>query len=188
MDIDDIVLTKVNISGVSSLSTLDISNFVVSKLSDQISVQIEWIDDNACNAVFPSAEHAALFLSLGTDSLIEYNESVVLTIRPALVSDIKSSSRSWKESGYYKKKLEEKGINPTTFKPVGKVILKPASHVNPSKVTLVPRKLVQQAKEAIYGDEAFSRKKNRKQIVDDIVMDEDDIAKRDARSQRFGLR
>jgi len=114
-----------------------------------------------------------------------------LLAKRATSSDVKDPKRSWKESNYYKRRLEEKGINPVTLKPVSKVILKPRSGITePSqtsskKVSLIPRKLVNEAKNVIYGDDAFSKRKAKKSQSISMEIDEEELARRSARSERF---
>ena len=202
----EIVPNKLNIYGVSRLSTKEIQTFVQNLFSNsELDVRIEWINDESCNAVFDSDEFVSLMLSVGEIVLdgdgndsgqrafivpptIEGEEPHNLLAKRATSADVKDPQRSWKESHYYKRKLEEKGINPVTLKPVSKVILKPRTGANePSssteKVSLIPRKLVNDAKNVIYGDDAFSKRKARKH--ESMEVDEEELARRSARAQRF---
>ena len=205
MEAPEVIPCKVNIYGVSALSTKEIIGFIKTKMVNCGEIKIEWIDDDNCNAVFLSDEEAAAFISAGENfeggideerSMIvpreeEGEEPQNLIIRRARDVDVKNQTRSWKESKYYKKKLEEKGINPNTLRPVSRVILKPRDGVvlkPKSKVSLIPRKLVNEAKSAIYGEDAFSKKRERihkrnEQIM--VVVDEEEIIKRQDRAKRF---
>lgn len=195
---------KLYLFGVSSLSTKDIVSFVSSMFQEVPEIKVEWIDDSSCNAVLPDENWVQYFLSLGTPTEVagsvslscpstsEGGERLALTARVATELDVKIPKRSWKESQYYRKRLESQGINPDTLRPVSKVILKPrdgAKAPSPrAKVTLIPRKLINQAKSAIYGDEAFSRKKERswKRADSVMVVDEDELKRRAERAKRFG--
>lgn len=208
MDIDMMtppvtIMNKVNVSGVSDFSTQDLIDFVDSKAVSGLAepVKVDWIDDNHCNLVFAKDTEAAGFLELGTlgfegsegdERRITVNENQTLIIRQGTDLDVKNPKRSWRESMYYKRKLEEKGINPDTFKPVvSRVILKPREGVQlvpkkDSKVSLIPRKLVNQAKSAIFGDNAFSKnRQKRSEKHRHMEVDQDELAKRQQRMQRF---
>lgn len=178
-----ICANKINVCGVSTMSTCEIQDFVSGLLGDVALPKIEWINDDSCNLVF-TLEEAETCVSVLLGNSSSWGS---LVARMASSDDVKPKTTSWKDSVYYKKKLEEKGINPQTLKPVGKVILKPnpaSSRVTltpgpcaPTPVSLIPRRLVNQAKVAIYGEEAFSKKKK--------VIDDDEIARRNARAERF---
>lgn len=199
-----IVPNKLNIYGVSRLSTKDIVSFLHSLFpsdSPVPEIKIEWIDDSSCNAVFSDEEFVSLLISSGTPvesgepgcvlytcpATSEGDEPHPLNVRQATENDVKNPKRSWKESKYYRKRLEEKGINPETLRPVSKVILKPRQGVPEPKVSLIPRRLVHQAKSAIYGDDAFSKIKERKakRSESHMVVDEEEIRRREDRSKRF---
>ena len=209
IDIPEVVPNKLNIFGVSRLSTKEIQNFIQNLFSNSaMDVRVEWINDDSCNAVFESDEFVSLMLSVGEVVLgpegeesgqrafivpptIEGEEPHNLLAKRATSSDVKDPKRSWKESNYYKRRLEEKGINPVTLKPVSKVILKPRSGITePSqtsskKISLIPRKLVNEAKNVIYGDDAFSKRKAKKSQSISMEIDEEELARRTARSERF---
>jgi len=209
IDIPEVVPNKLNIFGVSRLSTKEIQNFIQNLFSNSaMDVRVEWINDDSCNAVFESDEFVSLMLSVGEVVLgpegeesgqrafivpptLEGEEPHNLLAKRATSSDVKDPKRSWKESNYYKRRLEEKGINPVTLKPVSKVILKPRSGITePSqtsskKVSLIPRKLVNEAKNVIYGDDAFSKRKAKKSQSISMEIDEEELARRSARSERF---
>ena len=208
MAMPSMIPNKVNMYGVSSLSTREITEFIDSVFAPmrmQPEVKIEWIDDESCNAVFLSDSIANQLLSLGTPvegsvdgsvsmlvpPTIEGGEAQPLTLRRATEADTKSPARSWRDSKYYKKRLEQKGINPETLAPISKVILKPreGAKVSPagSKVSLISRKQVQQARSAMYGEEAFSKKRERmeKRKETEMVVDEEELKRRQERAQRF---
>lgn len=190
--------TKVNVSGVIDLSSDDLIAFVNSKASAPLSdaVRVEWIDDNHCNLVFSSETESAGFLELGSSGFegamgderqLGYNDACTLIIRQGTDHDVKNPTRTWRESVYYKRKLEEKGINPDTFKS-NKVILKPREGVKApaksSKVQLIPRRLIQEAKQVVFGSNAFS--KNKSKTHQPMIIDEHELAKRNDRAKRFG--
>ena len=92
MEVDaEFVSSKINLSGVSDLSTEEILSFVCEKCDCVDStLKIEWIDDNACNVVFPSEEMSEEFLAICSDSSsIQYNESTTLAVRTATAADVK---------------------------------------------------------------------------------------------------
>ena len=208
-DTPDIVPCKLNIFGVSRLSTKEIQTYIRNLFSNEsLDVRIEWIDDDTCNAVFESDDYVSLMLSVGDVILeaegadqksftvpptMEGEEPHNLIAKRATSSDVKNPKRSWKESIYYKKKLEEKGINPDTLKPVSRVILKPRSGIHEhsskdsstKKVSLIPRRLVNEAKNVIYGDDAFSKRKSKKSESSSMEVDEEELARRSARAERF---
>jgi hypothetical protein len=209
METSEIVPNKLNIFGVSRLSTKEIQGFIQTMFSNaSMEVRVEWIDDDTCNTVFESDELVSLMLSVGEIVLgadgedtnqrsftvppsMEGEEPHYLIAKRATSADMKDPKRSWKESNYYKRKLEEKGINPVTLKPVSKVILKPRSGVKEphqtesKKVSLIPRRLVNEARNVIYGDEAFSKRKSKKQESFSMDIDEEELARRNSRAQRF---
>ena len=204
MALPSIVPNKVNMYGVTSLSTSEITEYIDSVFAPfrmQPEVKIEWIDDDSCNALFLNDSVVNQLLSLGTPVEASVDGSVSLTVPPtieggepqaivlrrATEADAKNPARSWRDSKYYKKRLEQKGINPETLAPVSRVILKPREGVqsSPSKVTLIPRKLVHKARSAMYGDEAFSKKKERIMKRQEMEVDEDELKKRSDRAQRF---
>lgn len=192
------VPNKVNLYGVSNLSTKEISAFVKSILNDSIHIKVEWIDDDSCNIVFPDDSFVESFLSLGQpieaasmdgslslafQPVPEGEEPQMLSIRRANESDSKNPARSWRDSGYYKTRLEEKGINPETLAPVSRVILKPREGAKvpqkkSTKVSLIPRHLVNKARSAMYGDDAFSKRKER-------ANNEEELQRREQRAKRF---
>jgi hypothetical protein len=196
-----IVEKKLNIYGVSRMSTSEIQEYIRNLFRNaSLSIKVEWINDDSCNAIFDDDDHVALILSVGdivatseaeksltVPPSLEGEEPTNLIVRRATDADIKDPKRSWKESVYYKKKLEEKGINPETLKPISKVILKPREGAKvPSKVSLIPRRLVNDAKSIIYGDHAFSKNKARGMRDDKrMEVDDEEIAKRAHRAQRF---
>ena len=199
VEMQPVGVSKLNVSGVSNLSTKEIEEILFGKLREAVilgtgeslamNLKVEWLHDDACNVVCGSETQTELLLSLGepiegaTDGSVALSE---LVIRRATELDTKRESQSWKDSQYYKKRLSEKGINPETLRPVGKVILKPARAASPKKVSLIPRRLLQQAKQAIYGDEAFSKRNQKKQMNEEgIELDKDELARRAARCQRF---
>lgn len=198
-----VIPNKVNVTGVSELSTEDLINFVNSKANTSLSepVKVDWIDDNHCNLVFNLETEAAGFLELGSaefegaigdEKQITVNDQTLI-IRRGTDLDVKNPKHTWRESMYYKKKLEQKGINPDTFKPiVSRVILKPREGVqlpvkksSPQKVSLIPRKLVNQAKREIFGDNAFSKNKQKSLDKHGMEVDEQELAKRQERGKRF---
>jgi hypothetical protein len=199
-----IVDKQLNIFGVGSMSTTEIQEYIRNLFNNpSLPIKVEWINDESCNAIFEEDDHVALILSVGdivasSDSerclvvppTIEGEDPTNLIVRRATDADIKDPKRSWKESKYYKKKLEEKGINPETLKPISKVILKPrdGAQVATSKVSLIPRKLVNDAKSIIYGENAFSKRKNKRSTNGQASMmdvDEEELARRAQRAQRF---
>jgi hypothetical protein len=194
---------KLYLFGVSSLSTKDIVSLVTSMFQEVPEIKVEWIDDSSCNVVLPDESCVLYILSIGTPTEVagsvslscpstsEGGEPLVLTARGATELDVKNPKRSWKESQYYRKRLESQGINPDTLRPVSKVILKPRegarAHSPRNKVTLIPRKLIHQAKSAIYGADAFSRKKERslKRADSAKVVEEMELTRRAERAKRF---
>ena len=201
-----VITYKLNIFGVSNLSTKEIIAFLHTYFPgvDAPEITIEWINDETCNATFPHYSLVDVVLAAGTlieggdfgsvsitcPPTVEGGDSHPLTIRRANAGDVKKLTHSWKESNYYKKRLAEKGINPVTLKPVSRVILKPREGVTEpsrsSKVTLIPRTLVKQAKTAIYGEDAFSRKKERSaKRSETLMVDDEELKRRDDRAKRF---
>lgn len=204
---------KLNLFGVSNMSTREITSFVKNTFSSvgfDPEVKVEWIDDESCNVVFTDDSFVDHILSLGTPMegsidhsisisvppLNEGEESQMLSMRRSTENDSKNPARSWRDSKYYKKRLEDQGINPDTLAPVSRVILKPregakVSHSNKSsKVILIPRHQVNKARSAMYGDEAFSRKKERVMKKQDregssMVVDEEELRRRQERGKRF---
>ena len=209
IETSEIVPNKLNIFGVSRMSTKEIQAVIQTMFSNaSMDVRVEWINDDTCNAVFDSDEFVALMLSVGEIVLgaegvdtnqrsftipttTEGEEPHYLIAKRATSADTKDPKRSWKESNYYKRKLEEKGINPVTLKPVSKVILKPRSGAvepfknEPKKVSLIPRRLVNEARNVIYGDDSFSKRKSKKQETFSMDIDEEELARRSARADRF---
>jgi len=126
IDIPEVVPNKLNIFGVSRLSTKEIQNFIQNLFSNSaMDVRVEWINDDSCNAVFESDEFVSLMLSVGEVVLgpegeesgqrafivpptLEGEEPHNLLAKRATSSDVKDPKRSWKESNYYKRRLEEK--------------------------------------------------------------------------------
>jgi hypothetical protein len=205
-----IVPNKVNVFGVSNLSTKEIEGFVSNILSTvgmTTESKVEWIDDDTCNIVFAQDEHAAQLLALGApvegsvEGAVSFavpvtnegEEPQMLEMRRANEKDVKNPGRSWRDSKFYKKRLEDRGINPETLAPVSRVILKPREGASqksnrPTKVALVPRHLANKARAAMYGDEAFSKKKERskKQVLgSSMEVDEEEIRRREERGRRF---
>jgi hypothetical protein len=210
MSAPSIVPNKVHVFGVTHISTKEIQNFVNSVFSvpgTTPEFKVEWIDDDSCNIAFKEIEHSDQLLSLGTPiegsienavsfsvpPLHEGEEAQMLAMRRAHEGDTKNPARSWRDSKFYKKRLEEKGINPETLAPINKVILKPREGAKvpeskPVKVSLIPRALANKARAAMYGDE-FSRRKPEKKkpsvLGSDMVLDEDELRRREERSRRF---
>lgn len=208
-----VVPNKVNLFGVSNMSTKEITSFVKSNFANvgvDPEVKVEWIDDDSCNVVFADDSFVDHMLSLGTpiEGSIDNSMSIsvppsnegeepqMLSMRRSTEQDSKNPARSWRDSKYYKKRLEDKGINPETLAPVSRVILKPREGAKvpqsnkPSKVTLIPRHLVNKARSAMYGDEAFSRKKERvmkkhERDGSSMVVDEEELRRREERGKRF---
>ena len=196
-----------NVFGVTHLSTKEILAFIsslFSSLNVDPEAKVEWIDDDSCNVAFPDDAYVDHCLIAGTpiegstDGAIsivcpptsEGGDSHPLRIRRANETDSKNPRRSWRESKYYKKRLEENGINPVTLKPATRVILKPREGarlpLKPSAVTLIPRRHLNQAKTIIFGDEFHS--KHRKNPLDKskiMEVDEEELKRREDRAKRF---
>jgi hypothetical protein len=203
------VPNKVNVFGVSTLSTKEISDFIKSlfKSSTHVpEIKVEWIDDDSCNVVFQEDQLVDQVLSFGTPMegsseggvsisvppANEGEEPQMLEMRRANEADTKNPARSWRDSKFYKKRLELKGINPDTLAPISKVILKPREGAKPlpsqPKVALVPRHIANKARAVMYGEDAFSKRKETKKrpAVESMIVDEEELKKREDRAKRFG--
>ena len=197
------VLNKVNLFGVSSLSTKEISDFARSLFDSPPDLKVEWIDDDSCNIVFQEDIFVDQMLSRGTpmeasvESCVsisvppanEGEEAQMLEMRRANEADSKNPARSWRDSKYYKQRLESRGINPETLAPISRVIMKPREGAKPlssskhQKVSLIPRHLANKARAAMYGGDHPPR---RKPVLEDMAVDEEEIRKRQDREKRFG--
>ena len=195
----EVIPRSLNIFGVTNLSTKDILKFVISlfaSLNVDPEAKVEWIDDDSCNVLFPDdayVDHCLLAgrpvddgsIAIVCPATLEGGEDHPLRMRRAVETDSKNPRRTWRDSKYYKKRLEEKGINPITLTPASRVILKPREGARPltnGRVTLIPRRRLMQAKSIIYGEDAFSKRENRQQSMD---VDQQEVKRRESRTARF---
>jgi hypothetical protein len=197
----DLQPKTLNVFGVSNLSTKEIVGFIESlfaSLNVNPEAKVEWIDDDSCNVLFPDdayVDHCLISgspmegssdgsISIICPATMEGGQTHPLKLRRAVQSDSKRPNRTWRDSKYYKKRLEDKGINPVTLAPASRVILKPREGARPpvkSKVTLIPRRHINLAKNIIYGDEAFSKRKSH----GSMDVDEHELKRREERAKRF---
>jgi len=75
---------KLNIFGVSRMSTSEIQSFFCTLFSNpELPVKIEWINDDSCNAVFEQEDFVLLALSVGEIVVDNPNEKS-LTVPPTV--------------------------------------------------------------------------------------------------------
>lgn len=151
---DEIIPCKMHLFGVNDLTTQEVLALFDSAGGAD---KVEWLDDASCN-VFLSDDAKIEAILAGYEKMengwvktepipLEGKEPVLLELRKATTADVKSEGRTWRDSDFYRKRLEKKSIVMIPAKgaeSVG-VILKPAPRnartvVTKSGVVLEPRR------------------------------------------------
>lgn len=157
---EEIVPCKMHLLGVNDLTTQEVLALFDSAGGAD---KVEWLDDASCNVFLSDDEKVEAILAgyekmdngwVKTEPIpLEGKDPVVLELRKATTTDVKSQSRTWRDSEFYRKRLEKNHvvmIPAKSAESVG-VVLKPAPKnartvVTKSGVVLEPRRSRQRSR------------------------------------------
>ena len=108
---------KIHLFGVNELTTQEVLALFDTAGGAE---KVEWLDDASCNVFLSDDEKVEAILNgyaisengwARTDPIpLEGKEPVILDLRRATTTDVKSQGRTWKHSEFYRKRLEKEHV------------------------------------------------------------------------------